>query len=237
MSVPADKRGGSENAPDHKGHRDRLKAKYRRAGLEALHDYEAVELMLCYAIPQGDVKPRARALLKAFGSIRGILDADRADLEKVVGIGPHSATLMKLIKDLCARYLWQQAGEKPQITCTSELVNYCKTALGGLKDEQFRVIFLDAQNRIIDEETIQEGIVNQAVVYPRKVLENALKRKASAIILLHNHPSGHIRPSDADIRLTRTIQETARVLDILVHDHIIIGENRFFSFREEGMMG
>jgi len=237
MSVPADKRGGSENAPDHKGHRDRLKAKYRRAGLEALHDCEAVELMLCYAIPQGDVKPSARALLKAFGSIRGILDADRADLEKVVGIGPHSATLMKLIKDLCARYLWQQAGEKPQITCTSELVNYCKTALGGLKDEQFRVIFLDAQNRIIDEETIQEGIVNQAVVYPRKVLENALKRKASAIILLHNHPSGHIRPSDADIRLTRTIQETARVLDILVHDHIIIGENRFFSFREEGMMG
>jgi len=237
MSVPADKRGGSENAPDHKGHRDRLKAKYRRAGLEALHDYEAVELMLCYAIPQGDVKPSARALLKAFGSIRGILDADRADLEKVVGIGPHSATLMKLIKDLCARYLWQQAGEKPQITCTSELVNYCKTALGGLKDEQFRVIFLDAQNRIIDEETIQDGIVNQAVVYPRKVLENALKRKASAIILLHNHPSGHIRPSDADIRLTRTIQETARVLDILVHDHIIIGENRFFSFREEGMMG
>ena len=237
MSVPAGKRGGSENAPDHKGHRDRLKAKYRRAGLEALHDYEAVELMLCYAIPQGDVKPSARALLKAFGSIRGILDADRADLEKVVGIGPHSATLMKLIKDLCARYLWQQAGEKPQITCTSELVNYCKTALGGLKDEQFRVIFLDAQNRIIDEETIQEGIVNQAVVYPRKVLENALKRKASAIILLHNHPSGHIRPSDADIRLTRTIQETARVLDILVHDHIIIGENRFFSFREEGMMG
>ena len=237
MSVPADKRGGSENAPDHKGHRDRLKAKYRRAGLEALHDYEAVELMLCYAIPQGDVNPSARALLKAFGSIRGILDADRADLEKVVGIGPHSATLMKLIKDLCARYLWQQAGEKPQITCTSELVNYCKTALGGLKDEQFRVIFLDAQNRIIDEETIQEGIVNQAVVYPRKVLENALTRKASAIILLHNHPSGHIRPSDADIRLTRTIQETARVLDILVHDHIIIGENRFFSFREDGMMG
>ena len=96
MSVPADKRGGSENAPDHKGHRDRLKAKYRRAGLEALHDYEAVELMLCYAIPQGDVKPSARALLKAFGSIRGILDADRADLEKVVGIGPHSATLMKI---------------------------------------------------------------------------------------------------------------------------------------------
>jgi DNA repair protein RadC len=108
--------------------------------------------------------------------------------------------------------------------------------MGGLKDEQFRVIYLDAQNRIIDSESIEEGIVNQAVVYPRKVIEKALKKKASALILVHNHPSGHIKPSDADIRLTRTIQETARILDILVHDHIIIGENRFFSFREEGMM-
>jgi DNA repair protein RadC len=95
---------------------------------------------------------------------------------------------------------------------------------------------LDAQNRMTDIETIQEGIVNQAVVYPRKVLENALKKKASAVILVHNHPSGHVKPSDADIRLTKTIQETARILDIIVHDHVIIGENRFFSFREEGLI-
>jgi DNA repair protein RadC len=221
---------------DHKEHRVRLRKKYRTSGIDAFHDYEALELLLCYAIPRGDVKPPAKALLKTFGSIKGVIDADMSDLEKVRGIGPSSAVALKLLKDLCALYLKQQAMEKPQITCTSELVNYCKTALGGLKDEQFRVIYLDAQNRIIDDESIQEGIVNQAVVYPRKVLENALKRKASAIILLHNHPSGNIRPSDADIRLTRTIQETARVLDILVHDHIIIGENRFFSFREEGIM-
>ena len=174
--------------------------------------------------------------MKTFGSIKGIIDADIPDLVKVPGIGPHSAVGLKLIKDLCRLYLREQAEEKPQITCTSELVSYCKAILGGMKDEQFRVIYLNAQNRIIEDELIQEGIVNQAVVYPRKVLENALKRKASAIILLHNHPSGHIRPSDADIRLTRTIQETAKVLDILVHDHIIIGENRFFSFREEGIM-
>jgi DNA repair protein RadC len=221
---------------DHKEHRVRLRKKYRTSGIDAFHDYEALELLLCYAIPRGDVKPPAKALLKTFGSIKGVIDADMSDLEKVRGIGPSSAVALKLLKDLCALYLKQHAMEKPQITCTSELVNYCKTALGGLKDEQFRVIYLDAQNRIIDDESIQEGIVNQAVVYPRKVLENALKRKASAIILLHNHPSGNIRPSDADIRLTKTIQETARVLDILVHDHIIIGENRFFSFREEGIM-
>jgi DNA repair protein RadC len=108
--------------------------------------------------------------------------------------------------------------------------------MGGLKDERFCVIYLDAQNRIRDIATVHEGIVNQAVVYPRKVLENALKQKASAIILVHNHPSGQVKPSDADIRLTKTIQETAKTLDIIVHDHVIIGENRFFSFREEGLM-
>ena len=133
-------------------------------------------------------------------------------------------------------YLKEKAKEKPQITCTSELIDYCKTYMGGLKDERFCVIYLDAQNRMTDIETIQEGIVNQAVVYPRKVLENALKQKASAVILVHNHPSGHVKPSDADIRLTKTIQETARILDIIVHDHVIIGENRFFSFREEGLI-
>jgi DNA repair protein RadC len=133
-------------------------------------------------------------------------------------------------------YLKEKAKEKPQITCTSELIDYCKTYMGGLKDERFCVIYLDAQNRLTDIETIQEGIVNQAVVYPRKVLENALKRKASAVILVHNHPSGQVKPSDADIRLTKTIQETARILDIIVHDHLIIGENRFFSFREEGLI-
>jgi len=221
---------------DHKGHRERLKKKYRASGIDAFHDYEALELLLCYAVRQEDVKPPAKALLRTFGSIKGVLDADFSELEKISGIGPSSSVALKLVKDLCSLYLKQQAMEKSQITCTSELLNYCKTALGGLKDEQFRVIYLNAQNRIIDDEIIQEGIVNQAVVYPRKVLENALRCKASAIILLHNHPSGHIRPSDADIRLTRTIQETAKALDILVHDHIIIGENRFFSFREEGII-
>ena len=108
--------------------------------------------------------------------------------------------------------------------------------MGGLKDEHFAVIYLNARNRIIKVETIQEGIVNQAVVYPRKVLEKALKHKASAIILVHNHPSGHVRPSDADIRLPRVLQDAARVMDIVLHDHLIVGENRFFSFREEGIL-
>jgi DNA repair protein RadC len=226
----------SSDTPHYKDHRQRLKKKFSESGVAAFHDYEALELLLSYAIHRKDVKPLAKELLHKFGSLKGIMDAEKDSLEKVKGIGAHAAILLKLIKEMGTLYLKERAKEKPQITCTSELIDYCKTYMGGLKDERFCVIYLDAQNRLADIETIQEGIVNQAVVYPRKVLENALKQKASAVILVHNHPSGYVKPSDADIRLTKTIQETARILDIIVHDHVIIGENRFFSFREEGLI-
>lgn len=225
-----------ESAPHYLGHRQRLKEKYLTCGLEGFHDYEIMEPLLTYGIPRKDVKEPAKELLKRFGGLKGILDAGIDELREVRGITAHTAVLVKLVKEISAAYLLQKAQERPQISCTAELIDFCKTAMGALKDEEFRVCYLDAQNRIIAVETVQEGIVNQAVVYPRKVLERALQWKASAIILVHNHPSGHVRPSDADIRLTRTIQETARTLDILVHDHLIIGENRFFSFREEGLM-
>jgi len=225
-----------ESAPHYLGHRQRLKEKYLTHGLEGFHDYEIMELLLTYGIPRKDVKEPAKELLKRFGGLKGVLDAGIDELREVRGLNAHTAVLVKLVKEISAAYLLQKAQERPQISCTAELIDFCKTAMGALKDEEFRVCYLDAQNRIIAVETVQEGIVNQAVVYPRKVLERALQWKASAIILVHNHPSGHVRPSDADIRLTRTLQETARTLDILVHDHLIIGENRFFSFREEGLM-
>jgi DNA repair protein RadC len=217
-------------------HRKRLRLKFLTSGIEAFHDYEVLELFLTYAIPRVDVKPQAKELIRTFGSIKEAVDADIGDLVKIKGIGKDSAVLIKLVKEIAALYLKQKAKEKKQVTCTTELLDFCRAVMGGKQDEEFCVIYLDAQNQIIEFETIQRGVVNQAVVYPRQVLENALKKKASAIILAHNHPSGHVRPSDADIRLTKTIQETAKVLDILVHDHIIVGENRFFSFREEGLM-
>ena len=219
-----------------RGHRRRLKQKFMNSGIETLHEYEALELLLTYVIRRQDVKRRAKALLEKFDSVKGILDAEIDDLKKIEGIGDRSAVFFKLVKETASLYLKQKAKEKKQVTCTTELLDFCKTVLGGKKDEEFCVIYLDVQNQIIEFETVQKGVVNQAVVYPRQVLESALKKKASAIILAHNHPSGHVRPSDADIRLTKTIQETAKVLDILVHDHIIIGENRFFSFREEGLL-
>ena len=190
----------------YKGHRQRLKKKFVESGIDAFHDYEALELLLTYAIPRKDIKPMAKELFREFGSLKGIIDADRQHLENIKGLGTHSAILIKLIKDIGTLYLKEKAKESPQLTCTTDLLNYCKTSMGGLKDERFCVIYLDAQNRIRDIATVHEGIVNQAVVYPRKVLENALKQKASAIILVHNHPSGQVKPSDADIRLTKTTQ-------------------------------
>lgn len=223
--------------PHYHGHRQRLKEKYATAPPGALYDYEMLELLLSYAIPRKDVKPLAKTLLQRFSSLKGMMDAPEGELIAVPGIGSHAATLIRLVREMGTRYLKEEARGKIQISCTTELINYCQSALGGLKDERFCVIYLNAQNRMIDMEVIEEGIVNQAVVYPRKVLENTLKRKASAIILVHNHPSGQVKPSDADVRLTQTIREAAKTLDILVHDHLIVGENKFFSFREEGLIG
>jgi DNA repair protein RadC len=185
-----------------RGHRKRLKRRFETSGIASLHEYEALELLLTYVIRRHDVKPIAKSLLAEFGSLKGILDAEIEELTQVQGMGEHSSILFKLVKELAALYLKQKATEKKQVTCTTELIDYCRTVMGGKKDEEFFVIYLDAQNRIIECETLQKGVVNQAVVYPRQVLESVLKKKASAIILAHNHPSGHVRPSDADIRLT-----------------------------------
>ncbi len=221
---------------DNLGHRERLRERFMTAGVEAFHEHEVLELLLSFAIPRRDVKPPAKDLLRRFGSLREVLDADPEELQQVRGIGSHASTLLKLVKSLAALYLKQRARQKTPVTCTRELIDFCRTTLGGKRDEEFCVLYLDAQNQLIEFETIQRGIVNQAVVYPRQVLEGALKKKASAIILAHNHPSGHVRPSDADIRLTRTIQDIAKFVDIPVHDHLIVGEGSVFSFREEGLI-
>ena len=219
-----------------KGHRQRLKKRYSQSGIDTLHDYEVLELLLFYAIPRRDTKALAKDVIKRFGSLKKLMDADPKEIDALPGVGAQTALLIRLVRDLGSLYLREKAMETAQISSTKALLDYCMASMGGLKDERFNVIYLNAQNRIIKTEVIQEGIVNQAVVYPRKILEKALKHKASAVILVHNHPSGNITPSEADIRLTRTLQDTARVLDILIHDHIIVGENRYFSFREEGLI-
>lgn len=226
----------TDNITSSDGHRGRLKKRFISSGLSAFHDYEALELLLSYGIPRKDTKAVAKTLIQSFGSLKEVLDAGIHELGETSGIGSHTAILIHLVKEFGSLYLGQKAKERPQVGCTSELLDYCRTVSGGYRNERFSVICLDAQNRVIEMETIQEGIVNQAVVYPRKVLESALARRASAIILVHNHPSGNVKPSDADIRLTKIICDAAKVLDILVHDHLIVGGNEYFSFREGGLL-
>jgi len=218
------------------GHRRRLKKRFLEGGCSGLHDYEVVELILFYALPRKDVKPLAKQLVHHFGGVHGLLDAAMEELTAVPGISTHTALLIKLIKETGPLYLKKVIQDKPAISSIDDLMEYCLTSMGGLKDEHFTVIFLNAQNRVIHIETLQKGTVNQAFIHPRMVLEHALNRKASAVILVHNHPSGHPRPSQADISLTKTIVSAARMLDITVHDHVIIGGNTYFSMRSEGLL-
>ena len=155
---------------------------------------------------------------------------------EVIGLTENSATLLPLVKACAAHYLKQEVLQRPRLSSLSALVDYCRTSMGGLADEQFRVIFLNSQNEIMAEEIVQEGTVNQTVVYPRKVLELALKHKATGLILVHNHPSGNLTPSAADLDLTRSLVKSSHALNLTVHDHLIISRQGYFSLAEKDML-
>jgi len=225
-----------ENKPHFHEHRRRLKDKFVKNGLEGFHDYETLELLLTYAIPRRDVKPLAKELINRFKNFQGVLDAPVRELESVDGIGEHSAVLIRLVKDTAGFYLKRKAQDKPRICSSPELINYCMLTMGSLKDEEFRVVFLNTQNEIIEIETLQEGTIDQSVVYPRKVMERALHYKAAALIFVHNHPGGNIKPSYADREITKTLVTAAESMDIDVYDHLIVGKDSFYSFRDAGMM-
>jgi len=220
----------------HKHHRRRLKERYVRVGLEAFADHEALELLLTYAIPRKDVKPLAKTLLATFGSYDAVMDAGIDKLTEVEGVSQHTAILFQLVRDLMARYFLTEAKKQFRFSGTTDLIRYCRLQMAHLQDEQFRVIYLNTQNRIIKDEILQEGTVDRAEIYPRKILEKALKYKASAMIMVHNHPGGSNRPSAQDMVLTDTVAKTARDLGITVHDHMIIAGGQVYSFREEGLL-
>ncbi|MCF8054526.1 MAG: DNA repair protein RadC [Deltaproteobacteria bacterium] len=222
--------------PHYVDHRERLKRHYAENGIAVLKDYEVVELLLFYAIPRREVKPLAKQLLARFGSLRGILDAEKEELLAVKGISHHSATLVLLIKDIIPLYLSELAKEKPQISCTSELLDYWRSRLGSLKEEHFCVIYLNAQNMVLGTETLGEGTVNSVYIHPRRIFARALKEGATAIIVVHNHPSGVTKPSEEDIRITKTLVQIGSSLDISLHDHIVVAYDRHFSFREAGIL-
>jgi len=205
--------------------------------LNSLQDYEVVELILTYALARKDTKPLAKKLIQTFGSLRGIVEAPVEELKKVRGVGEHSALLFKLVKAASERYLRDRLlTSQYVITSPGELLNYCQSKMGWLKDEQFRMIYLNTRNQIIDEEVLQDGTVDHTVVYPRKVMEKAIQLKATALILVHNHPGGSPFPSLEDRELTRTLTQAAKNLQIKVHDHLIIGREGHFSFLENNLL-
>ena len=222
--------------PHYHGHRARLRQRFLQGGAGALQDYELLELLLAFAIPQADVKPLAKQLIAQFGSFPRVLDATPEALAEVPGIREYSAVLIRLVKACAEYYLKEGVLDRQKISSLSALVDYCRTAMGGLADEQFRVLFLNSQNEIMAEEIVQEGTVNQTVVYPRKVLELALKHKATGLILVHNHPSGNLTPSPADLELTRSLVKASRALNLTVHDHLIISRHGYFSLAEKNLL-
>jgi DNA repair protein RadC len=221
----------AEPPPHHLGHRDRLRHRARRGGLEALPDYEMLELFLYRSIPRADVKPLAKALLARFGGLAGVLCAPIEDLRALPGVGPSVALDLKLMQEAALRLGRETLRKRPLISSWSALLAYVRTALAHEPREQFRVLFLDKRNQLIADEKLGSGTVDHAPVYPREVARRALELSASALILVHNHPSGDPTPSSADIDMTRQIVEAVRALRIEVHDHLVVGRDGVASFK------
>jgi DNA repair protein RadC len=222
--------------PHHLGHRDRLRLRARRGGLEALPDYELLELFLYRSIPRADVKPLAKALLARFGGLSGVLSAPLGDLRAVAGVGEQVALDLKLMQEAALRLGRETLTKRPLISSWSALLAYVRNQLAHEPREQFRVLFLDKKNQLIADELLGRGTVDHAPVYPREVARRALELSASAVILLHNHPSGDPAPSSADIDMTRQIVQATRALNIAVHDHLVVGRDGTASFKALGLL-
>ena len=221
-------------AAHHLGHRERLRERAALA-MGALPDYELLELFLFRSIPRGDVKPLAKQLLARFGSLAGVLGATPQELTGVKGVGEALALDLKLLHEVSVRTAREQVARRPVISSWSALLAYVKTALAHETREQFRVLFLDRKNQLIADETMGRGTVDHAPVYPREVMRRALELAASAVILVHNHPSGDPTPSSADVDMTRQVVEAGRALRISVHDHLIAGRDGVASLKALGL--
>lgn len=218
-------------APHYHGHRDRLRARFREAGADALADYELLELVLFRAIPRRDVKPLAKALLARFGSFAEVISAPPARLAEVDGLGEAAIAELKIVQAAAAQLARGEVRKQPVLSSWSAVLDYCRAAMAFGEREQFRILFLDKRNQLIADEVQQTGTVDHTPVYPREVVRRALELSATALVLVHNHPSGDPTPSRADIQMTKQIAEVAKPLGIEVHDHIIVGKDGHASLK------
>lgn len=222
--------------PHYHGHRDRLRDRFTEAGADALADYEILELLLFSAIPRADTKPIAKALLDRFGNLPGVLAAPPERLREVTGIGESAATFLKTVHAATVRAMRADLKDRPLLNSWDKLTDYCRAAMGQDAVESFRVLFLDARNALIRDELQNRGTVSETAAYPREVIKRALELSASAVILVHNHPSGDPTPSMADVQLTKTIVAAGKPLGVAVHDHLVVGRHRVASFRSLGFL-
>jgi DNA repair protein RadC len=220
----------------HQGHRQRLKDRFLNEGLDGFEDHQILELLLFFAIPYKDTNELAHSLLKRYGSLSAVFEADAHDLMTVPGIGPNSAVLLSLIPHLSRIYFKDKWGDKPQLNTSTKAGEYTIALLAGRMYEVFYVICLDAQNRVNHAALVHEGTIDQAPIYPRLIVETALRHKSNSVILAHNHPGGSLNPSTADIEATKVIKNALGAISINVVDHVIVAGDRYFSFADAGLI-
>ena len=224
-------------APPHfHGHRQRLRERLIAAGADALPDYELMEVLLFAANPRGDVKPLAKDLIERFGGFAAVLSAEPDDLLAVPGLGVSGVAALKSVREAALRLMKAELRERPVIGSWDRLIDYCRAHVAYGKVEEFHILFLDRKNALLKHEQQQRGTVDHTPVYTREVVKRALELGASALILVHNHPSGDPTPSKADIAVTRDIVSAAKPLGVTVHDHVIIGRGRHTSLRDMGLL-
>ncbi len=226
----------AEALPHYLGHRERLRGRFLQSGPDSLQDYELLELILFSAIPRRDIKPLAKSLLTAFGSLWGVVNAPATRLQNQFKLGDTGIALLKAIAATSLRMSRQQILHRPVLGSWQGLIDYCQAAMAHESVEQFRLLFLDRQNTLIADEVQQRGTVDHTPVYPREVIKRALELGATALIMVHNHPGGDPTPSRPDIEMTRQIIKAAETVGLIVHDHLIIGRGRHASFKSMGLI-
>jgi len=225
-----------DKKPHYAGHRKRLRERFMADGGRSMADYELLEMVLFLAFPRQDVKPLAKALIEKFGDFDAIISAEPARLKEVRGAGEAVVAALKVIEAAAVRLTRAKVLGRPVLGSWQALLDYCQASMGHHKTEQFRVLFLDRKNVLIGDEIQQRGTVDHTPVYPREVVKRALELGASALILVHNHPSGDPTPSRADIEMTRQVAEAGKSLGIALHDHLVIGKGEHASFKSLGLL-
>ncbi len=219
-----------------KGHRKRLREKFTRSGLAGFHDYEIIELLLSLGTPRKDCKQQAKEAVKKFKTLRGVMEDPLDELQQIKGIGPQNAFGIKLVQEVAREFLKEKIIDKPIYKSSQEIFDYLYHSMRDLKEEVFRVIYLNTRSQIIDTEVLFEGTIEDTPVHPREIVEAAIKHDAVRLIFVHNHPAGDPTPGKSDKQLTRDLVFVGNIIQIKVLDHIIIGGNSYFSFADEGLI-